>query len=243
MTDAAKGYLVRDAETAGGKGRKVDQIYPYTLRGLTEALEEARFRSHSGAPQVLAILGTGNIRVIRRFEDGREVPAAPLPALLPACPVRAPAGRPQLGADRADGRDRRGQPRGQVLAVARDQDRAPDRVDPRDRQPGDRAVVPDGVSSGAMVTPHPMPTRLMAVPTSCTVAATRGWKPAATHMLRTRRPSEVSGHRTHGSPASCAIAHWTPPPAGGPGARTAGAGRARAPTRAGPAVAVARALP
>ena len=81
MTDAAKGYLVRDAETTGGKGRKVDQIYPYTLRGLTEALEEARFRSHSGAPQVLAILGTGNTKVIRRFEDGREVPVAPLPRL------------------------------------------------------------------------------------------------------------------------------------------------------------------
>jgi hypothetical protein len=78
MTEAARGYLVRDAETTG-KGRKVDQIYPYTLRGLTEALEEARFRSHSGAPQVLAILGTGNTRVIRRFEDGREVPMAPLP--------------------------------------------------------------------------------------------------------------------------------------------------------------------
>jgi hypothetical protein len=79
MSEAARGYLVRDAETNGGKGRKVDQIYPYTLRGLTEALEEARFRSHSGAPQVLAILGTGNTRVIRRFEDGREVPIAPLP--------------------------------------------------------------------------------------------------------------------------------------------------------------------
>jgi len=79
MTEAAKGYLVRDAEATGGRGRKVDQIYPYTLRGLTEALEEARFRSHSGAPQVLAILGTGNTRVIRRFEDGREVPIAPLP--------------------------------------------------------------------------------------------------------------------------------------------------------------------
>jgi hypothetical protein len=79
MTEAARGYLVRDAETNGGKGRKVDQIYPYTLRGLTEALEEARFRSHSGAPQVLAVLGTGSTRVIRRFEDGREVPIAPLP--------------------------------------------------------------------------------------------------------------------------------------------------------------------
>jgi hypothetical protein len=79
MTEAARGYLVRDADVSRGKGRKVDQIYPYTLRGLTEALEEARFRSHSGAPQVLAILGTGNSRVIRRFEDGREVPISPLP--------------------------------------------------------------------------------------------------------------------------------------------------------------------
>jgi hypothetical protein len=79
MTEAARGYLVRDAVISRGKGRKVDQIYPYTLRGLTEALEEARFRSHSGAPQVLAILGTGNTRVIRRFEDGREVPISPLP--------------------------------------------------------------------------------------------------------------------------------------------------------------------
>src|ERR1700729_1707651 len=108
MTEAAKGYLVRDAEATGGRGRKVDQIYPYTLRGLTEALEEARFRSHSGAPQVLAILGTGNTKVIRRFEDGREVPVAPL-----ADPLAA-AG-PQLGADRADGGDRRRQPRGEGL--------------------------------------------------------------------------------------------------------------------------------
>jgi hypothetical protein len=77
MTEAARGYLVRDADPTRGKGAKVDQIYPYTLRGLTEALEEARFRSHSGAPQVLAILGTGNSRVIRRFEGGREVPVAP----------------------------------------------------------------------------------------------------------------------------------------------------------------------
>ena len=87
MTEAARGYLVRDADSARGKGAKIDQIYPYTLRGLTEALEEARFRSHSGAPQVLAILGTGSTRVIRRFEDGREVPVAPLPS-------RSPSSRP-----------------------------------------------------------------------------------------------------------------------------------------------------
>lgn len=80
MTEAGRGYLVKDADPSvgkGGKAAKVDQIYPYTLRGLTEALEEARFRSHSGSPQVLAVLGTGSTRVIRRFENGREVPVAP----------------------------------------------------------------------------------------------------------------------------------------------------------------------
>ena len=80
MTEAGRGYLVKDAGSSGGKngqGGKVDQIYPYTLRGLTEALEEARFRSHSGSPQVLAVLGTGSTRVIRRFENGREVPVTP----------------------------------------------------------------------------------------------------------------------------------------------------------------------
>jgi hypothetical protein len=90
MTEAGKGYVVRDAETTGGKGGKVDQLYPYTLRGLTEALEEARFRSHSGSPQVLAVLGVGNTRVIRRFERGREVPVAPLPDWLTATTGRRP---------------------------------------------------------------------------------------------------------------------------------------------------------
>jgi len=46
--------------------------------------------------------------------------------------------------------------------------------------------VPAGVTSGAMVMPHPMPTRPMAVPTSFTVAPTLGWKPAVMHMLGPR---------------------------------------------------------
>jgi len=75
MTAAAKGYVVRDADTTSGK--KVDQLYPYTLKGLTAALEEARFRSHDGAPQILAVLAHGGSRVIRRFEHGREIPLAP----------------------------------------------------------------------------------------------------------------------------------------------------------------------
>jgi hypothetical protein len=96
MTGAARGYLVRDADKTDGKGAKVDQLYPYTLRGLTEALEQARFRSHSGAPQVLAILGTGNSRVIRRFENGREVPVAPLSELLATTAVARHDGQVEL---------------------------------------------------------------------------------------------------------------------------------------------------
>ena len=76
------------------------------------------------------------------------------------------------------------------------------------------AGVPAGVSSGAIVMPHPMPTRPMAVPTSFTVAPTLGWKPAAMHMLRTRRPSEVAGHITHASSASWLIAQPRAPASG-----------------------------
>ena len=75
MARAGGAYVVRDDETDAGQGN-VDKLYPYTLRGLTDALEEARFRSFSGPPQVvLAITETG-ARVIRRYEDGRERPAA-----------------------------------------------------------------------------------------------------------------------------------------------------------------------
>jgi hypothetical protein len=188
MTEAARGYLVRDADSTRGKGAKVDQIYPYTLRGLTEALEEARFRSHSGAPQVLAILGTGNTRVIRRFEDGREVPVTPLPRLLPV--YRAVCRRYRLPARSSALTERTAE----IAAASRGERCSPSRAmrtvylivsTPVIGSRTTGASVPDGVSSGAMVMPHPMPTRLIAVPTSCTVAATRGWNPAATHMPRT----------------------------------------------------------
>jgi hypothetical protein len=50
-------------------------LYPYTLKGLIEALEEARFRSAGGPPQVVVVKGEDGMRVIRRFERGREIPA------------------------------------------------------------------------------------------------------------------------------------------------------------------------
>jgi hypothetical protein len=53
----------------------VDKLFPYTLRGLTDALDEARFRSFAGPPQVVAVMGEGGLKVIRRYVSGRESPA------------------------------------------------------------------------------------------------------------------------------------------------------------------------
>jgi hypothetical protein len=51
----------------------VDRLYPYTLKGLTDALDEARFRSYSGPAQTVTVLADNRTRVIRRYEHGREV--------------------------------------------------------------------------------------------------------------------------------------------------------------------------
>lgn len=73
MARAGGAYVVRD-ENAGTTQGNVDKIYPYTLKGLTDALEEARFRSFAGAPQlVMAVTETG-MKVIRRYSRGRESP-------------------------------------------------------------------------------------------------------------------------------------------------------------------------
>jgi hypothetical protein len=66
---------VRDEEA--GEPGNVDQLYPYTLRGLTDALEEARFRSFAGPPQVVLVKADSGLRVIRRYASGREVPGEP----------------------------------------------------------------------------------------------------------------------------------------------------------------------
>jgi hypothetical protein len=64
-------YVVRDDDPGAPSGN-VDKLYPYTLKGLVEALEEARFRSSGGPPQVVVAKGENGMRVIRRFERGRE---------------------------------------------------------------------------------------------------------------------------------------------------------------------------
>jgi hypothetical protein len=83
MTTVGKAYVVRAAGIGPGPG-EVTQVYPYTLQGLTTALEDARFRSFGDTPQVVAIMADGKSRVIRRFEDGHEVPVAPLPLAAPS---------------------------------------------------------------------------------------------------------------------------------------------------------------
>jgi hypothetical protein len=71
MTTAGRAYVVRDAD--GGSG-EVTQVYAYTLKGLTTALEDARFRSFHGVPQAVLVMRDGRSEVIRRFESGHEVP-------------------------------------------------------------------------------------------------------------------------------------------------------------------------
>jgi hypothetical protein len=81
VAKAGGAYVVRDegvgtvpGNTAPGNTGNVDKLYPYTLKGLTDALEEARFRSFAGPPQVVMVLGESGMRIIRRYSRGRESP-------------------------------------------------------------------------------------------------------------------------------------------------------------------------
>jgi hypothetical protein len=72
---AGGAYVVRD-ESAGTTPGNVDKLYPYTLKGLTDALEEARFRSFAGPPQLVMVVTETGMKVIRRYSRGRESPIA-----------------------------------------------------------------------------------------------------------------------------------------------------------------------
>jgi len=78
MARAGAAYVVRD-DGAGTMPGNVDKLYPYTLKGLTDALEEARFRSFAGPPQVVVVMGESGMKVIRRYEHGRESPQGDAP--------------------------------------------------------------------------------------------------------------------------------------------------------------------
>jgi hypothetical protein len=74
--EPARTYLVRD-EAPDRLPRHVDQVHPYTLRGLLAALEDARLRSYGDNPQLLIAREGEASRIVRRFEHGHEtdVPA------------------------------------------------------------------------------------------------------------------------------------------------------------------------
>ena len=57
----------------------MDKLCPYTLMGLTGALEEARLRSFAGPPQVVVAVGESGMKVIRRYEHGCESPPGDKP--------------------------------------------------------------------------------------------------------------------------------------------------------------------
>ena len=80
MFTGGRAYVVRDADSATGAG-EVARVYPYTLDGLRQALDEARFRSYGGHPQLLAVVAGEQSRVIRRYEHGKEVPVEALPGV------------------------------------------------------------------------------------------------------------------------------------------------------------------
>lgn len=65
-----RGYIVRPADAPG----EVASIYPYTLKALLQAMEDARFQSFAGGPQELVKTEGSQQTVIRRYEGGREVP-------------------------------------------------------------------------------------------------------------------------------------------------------------------------
>ena len=67
----ARGYAVRDAGTPSRLG-KIYKTYPYDLRSLPEALEQARLRSFNDGPQVVTVVTGRQNQVIRRYEHGKE---------------------------------------------------------------------------------------------------------------------------------------------------------------------------
>jgi hypothetical protein len=62
MHTAGKAYVVRDAD-AGTKSGEVTQAYAYTLKGLTTALDDARFRARRLAER----MSPRSIRSARRL--------------------------------------------------------------------------------------------------------------------------------------------------------------------------------
>jgi hypothetical protein len=73
---ADRAYVVEDAGPRPAPGNAQIE-YPYTLRGIENALTDAAFRSIGGPAQVIKVVSGDQSRVIRKYEHGREVPVTP----------------------------------------------------------------------------------------------------------------------------------------------------------------------
>lgn len=72
MATGARGYVVRNADTDNTQD---EEIHPYTLRGLRDALLDAEIKSNYGPAKIVVRILDGDSKVISRFEDGRRLPA------------------------------------------------------------------------------------------------------------------------------------------------------------------------
>jgi hypothetical protein len=71
-------WVVRDAcDTDGSEEPGTTEIFPGGQEGLRDALGAARQLSRGGRPQEVIMYVDGGHRVIRRYEDGQEVPRPP----------------------------------------------------------------------------------------------------------------------------------------------------------------------
>jgi hypothetical protein len=74
MSMPAEYYSVRDADGAANPSPVYSVGYPHTEQGRREAVEKALERSRTGGPQVLTEPVNGRDTVIRKFDNGKEVP-------------------------------------------------------------------------------------------------------------------------------------------------------------------------
>lgn len=73
MADSSKSYVVRRAGN-GSRPGKLYATYPYTLGNLLRAIDDARLESYAHGPHIVMVAEGRNRTVIRRFENGKEIP-------------------------------------------------------------------------------------------------------------------------------------------------------------------------
>jgi len=139
----SKSYVVRDVGARPAPGAS----YPYTLRGLEDALEHAAFRSaFSGQAQEVVVVGDGEDRVIRRYEDGHEADRPPGTSRTAHPPGTHPAAPPMAGVLAGPGRGQT--PPGSVIRTVRTSNGLPPAHAPDRRTP---VTIPSALGSPSSI--------------------------------------------------------------------------------------------